>query len=266
MGFSCGIVGLPNVGKSTLFNAITKGKNAEASNYPFCTIEPNKGIAIVEDKRLNFLQTISNSKKVIPTAIEITDIAGLVQGASKGEGLGNKFLSHIKEVDAIIQVVRLFKSPNIIREKSINPTQDLSIINTELILSDLFQIEKREENINKQLKRKVEKELVIEKELIQKLKSTLLEEKMLASLTLKDNELNFVKSLNLLTIKPMMIVVNIDENQIKTFKNDPLFQELEKYCQANQWNITEICIKIEEEIQAFKQSNIYSRILRNDGN
>ena len=153
MGFKCGIVGLPNVGKSTLFNALTETSSAEAANYPFCTIEPNSGIVSVPDKRLNLLSKLVQSQKVIPAQMQFVDIAGLVSGASKGEGLGNKFLSHIREVDAIIHVVRCFENTDITHvENSINPLRDSEIIDTELMLADLESLERQTQNLSKKVK------------------------------------------------------------------------------------------------------------------
>jgi len=207
MGFKCGIVGLPNVGKSTLFNALTASKNAEAANFPFCTIDPNIGIVDVIDARLDQLTKLSNSKKKIYTNITFVDIAGLVKGASKGEGLGNKFLSHIREVDAIIHLVRCFESDKITHVNSkINPIEDLETIKTEIILSDIDLIQKKLD--------KGKKKLLDEKEI------TILEEKLEQlnqGLELKSNDENknkFLSSLGLLSIKPKIIVCNVDEESL----------------------------------------------------
>ena len=207
MGFKCGIVGLPNVGKSTLFNALTASKNAEAANFPFCTIDPNIGIVDVIDNRLDQLSNLSKSKKKIYANITFVDIAGLVKGASKGEGLGNKFLAHIREVDAIIHLVRCFDSEKITHVNSnISPTEDLETIKTEIILSDLDLIQKKLE--------KGKKKLLGEKEI------KVLEEKL--SQLNKGNELkindedesNLLKNLGLLSIKPKIIVCNVDEKSL----------------------------------------------------
>lgn len=176
MSLKCGIVGLPNVGKSTLFNALTSSQNAEASNYPFCTIDPNIGSAIVPDNRVKELVNLYNPAKVIPSVIEFVDIAGLVKGASKGEGLGNQFLSHIREVDAIIHIVRCFDDSNIVHvEGEVNPENDIETIETELILKDFETIEKRSERVQKLLKAN-DKNAKIEFELLEKLKVTLMGE------------------------------------------------------------------------------------------
>ena len=207
MGFKCGIVGLPNVGKSTLFNALTASKNAEAANFPFCTIDPNIGIVDVIDKRLDKLSELSKSKKKIYTNITFVDIAGLVKGASKGEGLGNKFLSHIREVDAIIHLVRCFDSDKITHVNSkIDPTNDLETIRTEIILADIDIIQKKLE--------KGKKKLLSEKEVL------FLETKLKSlnsgndSINASNEEKNFFSSLGLLSVKPKIIVCNVDENNL----------------------------------------------------
>jgi len=207
MGFKCGIVGLPNVGKSTLFNALTASKNAEAANFPFCTIDPNIGIVDVADERLDQLTRLSNSKKKIYTNITFVDIAGLVKGASKGEGLGNKFLSHIREVDAIIHLVRCFESNKITHVNSkINPVEDLETIKTEIILSDLDIIQKKLEKGKKKLLE--EKEIKILEE-----KLTQLNDGKEVVANNKDEE-KFLTSLGLLSIKPKIIVCNVDEESL----------------------------------------------------
>ena len=204
MGFKCGIVGLPNVGKSTLFNALTASKNAEAANFPFCTIDPNIGIVDVVDKRLDKLSELSKSKKKIYASITFVDIAGLVKGASKGEGLGNKFLSHIREVDAIIHLVRCFKSEKITHVNSeINPLNDLETIKTEIILSDIDLIQKKLEKSKKKLLQENEKE-ILEK----KLESLNRGEEMNTNDKIEEK---FLLNLGLLSIKPKIIVCNVDE-------------------------------------------------------
>lgn len=209
-----GIVGLPNVGKSTLFNALTKSKQADAQNYPFCTIEPNVGVVEVPDERLKKLSTISKSKKTIPTAIEFVDIAGLVKGASEGEGLGNKFLSHIREVDAIVQVVRNFEDGNITHvHGKIDPKEDSEVINLELIMADWQTVSKRLEKTKKSAKGVVEKEIKQELELLEKLNKNLEEGKPARSLEYTDDEMEILRDLHLLSMKPILYVVNTDEMQ-----------------------------------------------------
>ena len=237
MGFKCGIVGLPNVGKSTLFNALTASKNAEAANFPFCTIDPNIGIVDVIDERLDKLTKLSNSKKKIYTNITFVDIAGLVKGASKGEGLGNKFLSHIREVDAIIHLVRCFESDKITHVNSkINPVEDLETIKTEIILSDLDIIQKKlEKGIKKLLQ---EKEIKI---LEEKLK--LLDAGNEASIN-DEFEKKFLTTLGLLSIKPKIIVCNVDEESLATGN---AFTEDVKRKYTDEKIVT-ICADIEDQI------------------
>jgi len=243
MGFKCGIVGLPNVGKSTLFNALTASKNAEAANFPFCTIDPNIGIVDVIDERLNSLTKLSNSKKKIYTNITFVDIAGLVKGASKGEGLGNKFLSHIREVDAIIHLVRCFESDKITHVNAeINPLNDLETIKTEIILSDIDIIQKKLE--------KGKKKLLSEKEIkILEKKISLLnqgEDELNAS----DEENNFLSSIGLLSIKPKIIVCNVDEESLAVGNK---FTESVKSKFSNEKIVT-ICADIEDQIMGLDKS------------
>jgi len=237
MGFKCGIVGLPNVGKSTLFNALTASKNAEAANFPFCTIDPNIGIVDVVDKRLDQLTKLSNSKKKIYTNITFVDIAGLVEGASKGEGLGNKFLSHIRGVDAIIHLVRCFESEKITHVNSkINPVDDLETIKTEIILSDIDIIQKKLD--------KGKKKLLVEKEI------KILEEKLKQlndgnEVDIKDEiENKFLSSLGLLSIKPKIIVCNVDEESLVEGNS---FTESVKNNHSDKKIVT-ICADIEDQI------------------
>ena len=237
MGFKCGIVGLPNVGKSTLFNALTASKNAEAANFPFCTIDPNIGIVDVIDDRLDQLSKLSNSKKKIYTNITFVDIAGLVKGASKGEGLGNKFLSHIREVDAIIHLVRCFESDQITHVNSkINPVEDLETIKTEIILSDIDVIQKKLD--------KGKKKLLDEKEI------KILEEKLIQlnegnEVTSNDQaEIKFLSNLGLLSIKPKIIVCNVDEESLA---EGNIFTKSIKEAHPNEKIVT-ICADIEDQI------------------
>ena len=237
MGFKCGIVGLPNVGKSTLFNALTASKNAEAANFPFCTIDPNIGIVDVIDERLDKLTRLSNSKKKIYTNITFVDIAGLVKGASKGEGLGNKFLSHIREVDAIIHLIRCFESDKITHVNSkIYPIEDLETIKTEIMLSDLDIIQKKLEKGKKKLLE--EKEVKVLEEKLKQLNGG-------EEVTLKDNsEKKFLSSLGLLSIKPKIIVCNVDEESLARGNN---FTEIVKKHYTSEKIVT-ICADIEDQI------------------
>lgn len=211
MGFKCGIVGLPNVGKSTLFNALTETATAEAANYPFCTIEPNTGIVAVPDKRLKKLSELANSQKVIPAQMQFVDIAGLVSGASKGEGLGNKFLSHIREVDAIIHVLRCFEDTEITHvENTIDPLRDSEIIETELMLADLDSLDKQIQNLSKKAKSNdpdAKKDLA----LMQNLHVLLSDGKPIRSADFDKDKLKKIKTFNLLTSKPVLYVCNVSE-------------------------------------------------------
>ncbi|MDB9528088.1 redox-regulated ATPase YchF [Oscillatoria sp. CS-180] len=208
-----GIVGLPNVGKSTLFNAVVANAKAQAANFPFCTIEPNVGVVAVPDPRLNVLAEISDSKEVIPARVEFVDIAGLVQGASKGEGLGNQFLANIREVDAIVHVVRCFENDDIIHVSgSINPARDAEIINLELTLSDLAQVEKRLERARKQAKK--EKDIQAEVDVLEKLLPVLNEGKTARTVELSTEEELLIKPLGLLTRKPVIYAANVNEDDL----------------------------------------------------
>jgi hypothetical protein len=216
-----GIVGLPNVGKSTLFNAVTRTRKAEAANYPFCTIEPNTGIVTVPDERLDVLAKLSNTKKIVPAAIEFVDIAGLVQGASQGEGLGNKFLSHIREVDAIVQVVRCFDDDDIQHvAKSVDPLRDIDIINTELVLADLASVEKRLQRVSK-LAKSGDKDSKVEAALCEKLIPHLNEGKPAITAELNIDERKQLRLFFLLTGKPTIFACNVAEGDLGTASKNP---------------------------------------------
>ena len=243
MGFKCGIVGLPNVGKSTLFNALTASKNAEAANFPFCTIDPNIGVVDVVDKRLDKLAKLSNSRKKIYTNITFVDIAGLVKGASKGEGLGNKFLSHIREVDAIIHLVRCFDSEKITHVNSkINPADDLETIKTEIILADLDVIQKKLEKNKKKLLN--EKEINILNEKLDNLNKG--EEIKINNLT----EEKFLSNIGLLSIKPKIIVCNVDEENLSSGNK---YTDLIKNKYPNE-KIINICADIEDQLSGLEKN------------
>lgn len=246
MGLTAGIVGLPNVGKSTLFNAITKQKILSA-NYPFATIEPNVGMVIVPDKRLDFLNELYQPKSLVPTTFEFTDIAGLVKGAANGEGLGNKFLSHIREVDAIVEVVRCFDDSNIIHvENTINPVKDIEIINVELILADLEVINNR---LNKGVKKAImskDKEGLKEVEVLEKIKEGLLKDFPIRRMELDENELKIIKPFNFLTAKPIIYMANVSENDLK--KDNEYVLAVKGYASSEKAKVIKVCAKIEEEL------------------
>ena len=243
-----GIVGLPNVGKSTLFNAITKA-GAEAANYPFCTIEPNVGVVDVPDARLNVLHEMYSSKKTTPASVRFVDIAGLVEGASKGEGLGNKFLEHIRQVDAIAHVVRCFEDSNITHvEGSIDPIRDIGIIMTELCLADLDVIEKRIMKLAK-IAKSGSKEARVEDELLRRIKAVLEEAKPARSMELTEDELELIKEMNLLTLKPMLYVANVAEDEVATADKENAFvQKVKEYAKAEGSEVVTISAKVESEI------------------
>ena len=249
MALTAGIVGLPNVGKSTLFNAITKA-GAFAANFPFATIEPNVGIVEVKDKRLDDIVKIVNPRSIVPTSFSFTDIAGLVKGASRGEGLGNQFLSHIRDVDAICQVVRCFDDSNIVHvEGRIDPISDIEIINLELIFADLEVVEKRLPKIEKKAQLKVDKDAVYEYEILKKLHEAFLNNIPARNVDLTDEEKLFIKNYQFLTMKPMLYVANVSENDIST--GNEYVEKVREYAKQENSKVVLISAKIEEELSAF---------------
>jgi len=246
MSLKAGIVGLPNVGKSTLFNAITK-KNILAANYPFATIEPNIGVVIVPDKRLEFLNNLYQPNKLIPTTFEFIDIAGLVSGASKGDGLGNKFLNHIREVDAIVEVVRCFEDTNIIHvENEINPIKDIEIIKVELILADLEVVDKRLGIITKKAHMIKDLDILREIELLEKTKENLLKNYPIRVMELTKEEFNILKPFNFLTLKPIIYMANVDEEGL--IKDNKYVEQVKGYASSDSARVIKVCAKIEAEL------------------
>jgi GTP-binding protein YchF len=263
MGFQCGIVGLPNVGKSTLFNALTQTAAAEAANYPFCTIEPNIGRVSVPDARLAQLAEIASSKEIIPTQLEFVDIAGLVKGASKGEGLGNQFLSNIREVDAILHVIRCFEDGDVTHvEGSVDPIRDAEIIEMELILSDMESLEKRLPNLERKA-RGQDKEVVAQIDLIKRVLEVLHEGKSARCMEISEDETKRFNMLQLITSKPMMYICNVAEDEAES--GNALSQKVSDMAGAQGASAVVISAKIEEEIASLDSDEEKAEFLESIG-
>ena len=248
-----GIVGLPNVGKSTLFNSITKA-GAESANYPFCTIEPNVGIVAVPDERLQKLAEMYNTKKITPAVVEFVDIAGLVKGASKGEGLGNKFLSHIRETDAICEVVRCFEDSNVVHvDGNVDPIRDIETINLELIFADVETIEKRLEKAKKMLK--ADKKYQAEINLLEKIKQALENGMPARQLDYNEDEKEMLKEMFLLTTKPIIYIANVSEEQLSDAQNDENVKKVKEYASKEKAEVIPLCVKIEEELSTLDEND-----------
>ncbi|ANF98534.1 MULTISPECIES: redox-regulated ATPase YchF [Paenibacillus] len=254
MALKAGIVGLPNVGKSTLFNAITQA-GAESANYPFCTIDPNVGIVEVPDERLDKLTELVEPKKTVPTAFEFVDIAGLVRGASKGEGLGNKFLAHIREVDAIVHVVRCFEDENITHvDGKIDPISDIQTINLELVLADLDSVEKRIDRSKKNMKGG-NKQYAQEVEVLERIKEALYNDMPVRSVELSDEERLIVRDLHLLTMKPVLYAANVSEDGVTEADTNPYVLKVKEFAEAENAVVVPISAKIEADISEMEEED-----------
>ena len=248
-----GIVGLPNVGKSTLFNSITKA-GAESANYPFCTIEPNVGIVAVPDERLQKLAEMYNTKKITPAVVEFVDIAGLVKGASKGEGLGNKFLSHIRETDAICEVVRCFEDSNVVHvDGSVDPIRDIETINLELIFADIETVDKRLDKAKKMLK--ADKKYQAEIDLLEKIKLALENGMPARQLEYNEDEKEMLKEMFLLTTKPIIYIANVSEEQLSDTENDANINKVREYASKEKAEVIPLCVKIEDELSTLDDND-----------
>ena len=248
-----GIVGLPNVGKSTMFNSITKA-GAECANYPFCTIEPNVGVVPVPDERLDKLTQMYKPQKTTHAVVEFVDIAGLVKWASKGEGLGNKFLSHIRETDAIVEVVRCFQDSNVVHvDGSVDPIRDIETINLELIFADIETINKRLDKAKKNLK--ADKKYQTEIDLLEKIKENLEKGISARALDFNDDEKELVKDMFLLTTKPILYIANISEDQIENAENDKMVLKVREYASKENAEVIPLCVKIEEELSGLDDND-----------